>query len=214
MRLSRSLEESVRIVGEHWADSPYYADAEKWLHLFWDPKYPFAPIFDRMSLDAVLELACGHGRHAEVAAKRAGKLIVADIHEANLEICRQRLSDHTNVEYLLNNGYDYQPVPANSLTAIYCYDAMVHFSPDVVASYLADCGRVLVPGGHAFFHHSNYPAPLDRSYGSNPHARNHMTAGLFAELASQAGLEVVTQQVISWGGIEDLDCLSLVQRPA
>ena len=38
-----------------------------------------------------------------------------------------------------------------------------------------------------------------------------MSKQLFAYLANRAGLEVLEQKVIDWGGIKGLDCLSLVE---
>jgi hypothetical protein len=43
----------------------------------------------------------------------------------------------------------------------------------------------------ALYHHSNYAAPLDRHYGQNPLARNHMTEGLFRQFSDQAGLTLI-----------------------
>lgn len=90
---------------------------------------------------------------------------------------------------------------------------MVHFSPDIVQNYLKDAARILKPEGMGLFHHSNYAAPMDRHYGQNPHARNHMTKDLFAYFAAQAGLKVVESVVIDWSTSKDLDCVSLVRRP-
>ena len=137
-----------------------------------------------------------------------------DIHEDNLTFCQQRLGHRPNLEIYRNSGFDFKPVEAKSLTAIFCYDAMVHFSPDIVASYLKDTARVLRPGGMALFHHSNYDAPPGRPYGQSPHARNHMTEGLFREYVAQAGLQMIkTGRLLGWGGEPDLDRLTLVGRP-
>jgi SAM-dependent methyltransferase len=136
-----------------------------------------------------------------------------DIHQSNLDTCRERLAAAANVFYALNNGFDFRPIADGSITAIYCYDAMVHFSPDLVASYLRDTTRVLAPGGRALYHHSNYSAPLERPYGQNPHARNHMTKALFAELSRQAGLDVLRSEPMDWGHEKNLDCLTLLERP-
>ena len=49
-----------------------------------------------------------------------------DIPEDNLTVCRQRLGHCPNLKIYRNSGFDFQPVEAKSLTAIFCYDAMVH----------------------------------------------------------------------------------------
>lgn len=203
----------VKVVGEPWAQSTYYEDAERWTHIFWDPGTVFRSCFDQMDLTVVLELACGHGRHAERCIDQCGSMILMDIFQENLDISAARLNGREGVLCEKNDGHTFSPVEDGSITAIYCYDAMVHFSPNIVESYLEDAFRVLSRGGCALFHHSNYPAPLDRHYGQNPHARNHMTRGLFAELAQKAGLEVVQSQVMAWGDVEDLDCVTFLRKP-
>lgn len=137
------LKRSVMIVGEAWKSSPYYMDAERWTFVFWEKGGIFRKMLDQMDLEITLELACGHGRHAERVASLTSRLILMDIHEENLAVCRERLKEHDHIEYVLNNGYDFQPVSDSSLSAIFCYDAMVHFSQDIVQSYLYDAARVL-----------------------------------------------------------------------
>jgi ubiquinone/menaquinone biosynthesis C-methylase UbiE len=208
------LKDSVKTVSEHWRNSPYYTEAEQWTWVFWNEDRPFRRFFERLDLESVLELACGHGRHAEQMSARAGKLILMDVLPENIDACKRRLAARKNVEYAVNNGFDFRPVPDAECSAVFCYDAMVHFSPDLIESYLSDTVRVLRPGGMALYHHSNYAAPDDRHYGENPHARNRMTKAQFATYAERAGLTVVEQIVMDWGNVPDLDCLSLLQRPA
>lgn len=209
---AESLTESVAIVGAAWVESPYYDDAERWTHLFWDSNKDFRPLFDKMDLTSVLELSCGHGRHAERVAQMTDCLTVMDIHDANLDFCRNRLRAYPFVRYVKGDGYSFEPVEQESVTAIYCYDSMVHFSPDIVKSYLKDTARILRPGGMALFHHSNYPAPRDRHYGRNPLARNHMTKGLFDTYAKGVDLIVLESNIINWGDVENLDCITLLQK--
>ena len=210
--MTEALLASVRNVAAPWADSDYYRLAEQWTDLFWNDDGPFRPLYDQLDKQAVIELAAGYGRHAERAAPHCGTLIVLDVIAYNIKICRLRLQKLANVRYVVNNGFNYRPVADGSVTGIYCYDAMVHFSPDLVEAYLADTFRVLRPGGRALFHHSNFPAPDDRHYGQNPHARNHMTQDLFIELANKAGLSVIQSNVISWSGVAKLDGVTLVEK--
>lgn len=211
--MTDQLAASVRTVAAPWVDSDYYRLAEQWTDIFWNQEGPFKPLYDRLDKRAVIELAAGYGRHAERAAPQCGRLIVMDVIEQNVKICRVRLGNMANVAFVVNCGFSYQPVPDGFVTGIYCYDAMVHFSPDIVEAYLADTFRVLKPGGRALFHHANYIASDDRHYGQNPHARNHMTQGLFYRLAGRAGLAVEHSEVIDWSGVPALDAVTLVARP-
>ncbi len=172
----------------------------------------FKRLFAQLNLASVVELACGHGRHAEMIADLCGQLTVMDILPENIEACRQRLSKFKNVSYVVNEGYKFDTIGDSELTAIFCYDAMVHFSYDVVRAYLVDTFRVLKPGGLALYHHSNYAAPLDTSYGLNPHARNHMTYPLLQEFASNIGLTIVESHELSWGQVDKLDRVTLLRK--
>lgn len=209
-----TLEASVKLVGQPWEHSDYYAEAEKWLFMFWNETTLYKQWFDCLDLSTTLELACGHGRHAQQAVSQVGKLILMDIFDNHLSVCQKRLQNHSHVSYLKGDGYSFRPVESASVTAIYCYDAMVHFSPDIVNSYLIDGARILKPQGMMLLHHSNYDTQgNNQHYGLNPHARNHMTYALFSSFAKQAGLNIISSMSTRWGEVEDLDRLTLLQKP-
>ncbi|TPI29078.1 class I SAM-dependent methyltransferase [Mesorhizobium sp. B3-2-1] len=210
---TKKLGESAAIVGAPWAKSSYYDDAERWTFIFWDEDKSFRHLFNQMDLTSVLELSCGHGRHAECVAKMTDRLTLMDVHNGNLDFCRDRLRAYPFIRYVKGDGYSFEPIEQESVTAIFCYDSMVHFSPDIVENYLKDAARILRPGGMGLFHHSNYPAPMDRHYGRNPQARNHMTKKLFEAYAKNAGLTIRESNIIPWGGVNELDCVTLVERP-
>ena len=203
------LERSAKYSGDPWVSSnPYFTHAEGSMNQSWAKRiWPFIQDCD---FSAAIDLAAGHGRNSEKLLERAGSLVVMDIQAGNVEICRKRFAGRPNVKAMLCNGFDLQPVEDDSITLVYCFDAMVHFNPDVVQSYLADTHRVLKPGGRGFFHHSNYTGGKD--WKLNPASRNYMSAAMFADKAKQAGLSVVRQVVIDWSNHRNLDCLSLVQR--
>ena len=94
-----TLKESVEVVADPWKQSTYYDDAEKWTIIFWSEEHPFYPLFKRLDLTAVLELACGHGRHSEIVAERSGQLALMDVHEENIEYCRTRLARFQNTVF-------------------------------------------------------------------------------------------------------------------
>lgn len=195
-----------------WKESAYFAEAEKLMHVFWDENSVFNRAFATLDLTTVLELACGKGRHSERVAPRAGTLTLVDVFPEHLIDCIGRLQAHRNIAYVVNNGYDFAAVQSGSQTAVFCYDAMVHFAPEIVASYLAEIGRVLKPGGRAVLHHSNYDGPQAQHYGLNPHARNRMSLPLFAEYAQMAGLAVESSVALGWGGIDNLDGLTILTK--
>jgi ubiquinone/menaquinone biosynthesis C-methylase UbiE len=206
------LHKSAKIVSKPWQNSPYYGDAEKWIHIFWNQDTIFNKMFSRLDLTKTVELAVGHGRHSEIVAPKAKKLVVMDVFDENLDVCRKRLQRFTNISYKKCGGFAFDGIEKDWASSIFCYDAMVHFSPDLVESYLNDSHRILNKGGRALFHHSNYKSGHNKHYGLNPHARNHMTKELFAKLCKKAKMNVLDSKIINWGEVDGLDCVTLVEK--
>jgi SAM-dependent methyltransferase len=205
-----ALDAAARYSGDPWhPGNPYFAAAEPVMAQLWaDLVRPFLRGCD---FTCVLDLATGHGRNAAMLRPLAGRLILVDIQPGNIELCRRRFGGDPAVTCLVNNGYDLREVPGGEVTLLYCFDAMVHFDSDVVRAYLAEARRVLRPGGRAFLHHSNYQAGHD--WRAAPHSRAFMSRALLRHYALKEGLEVVRQRVIDWGGVERLDCLTLLAKP-
>ena len=204
------LRELARYSGDPWnPKNQYFQRAEEHMAALWDKLvWPFISDCDfRVTLD----LAAGHGRNSEKLLPLVDTLFISDIQEDNVRICRERFAQSAKVRAFTGNGYDFQPTEDQSLTFIYCFDAMVHFDSDVVRSYLRDTRRVLRPGGCAFFHHSNYTGGHD--WRSNPGGRNFMSAELFAHYAIKERLTILRQQIIDWSGRKNSDCFTLVERP-
>jgi SAM-dependent methyltransferase len=200
--------------GEGWDHgNVYHAHAEKAMQWSWDNTiWPFIHDCD---FSHTLDLACGGGRNSAKLIPLATTHRAIDILASNVEGCRQRFKDHSNVQFFVCNGYDLSPVTDGELTLVYCFDAMVHFDSDVVRSYLRDTFRVLRQSGRGFFHHS--ALPLGPDWKQNPHGRAFMTPELFAHYARKEGLIIARQQVIDWGGggaerVINSDCLSLVVK--
>jgi len=198
-----------------WAGAdPYYADAEnvQWVATFWAADSPFRALFERLDHDRIIEFACGHGRHSWQIREWPNHKTLVDFVEANIAFCRKRFEGYGNITFLVNNGRDLAEIESGSATSLFCYDAMVHFDHTIVRPYLAEAARVLVPGGMALLHHSNYEEHPDRDFTLNPHFRAFMSLGLFGEYAKSAGLVIVEQRVIDWDPFKNLDAISLLRK--
>ncbi|MBK6736524.1 MAG: class I SAM-dependent methyltransferase [Haliea sp.] len=204
-----NLKKSADYSGDPWRPTNvYFKNAEagmehRWTQHIW-------PLISKCDFSFVFDLAAGHGRNSAKLAPLAAKLVIQDIQPGNIDICRDRFRGAANIEFMVGNGYDFQPIEDSCISLMYCFDAMVHFNPDVVRSYLFDTVRVLRPGGQGFFHHSNYTGGKD--WRGNPAARNYMSANLFSDLCGEAGLRVLNQKIIDWGSHKNLDCLTMVER--
>ncbi len=158
----------------------------------------------------ILEIGPGAGRWTEALHARADRLILVDITDTTLELCRERLGDPDDVTYLRTDGTGLRGVESASIDAIWAFDAFVHIAPLDIASYLADIDRVLRPGAVALIHHTGR---RDRVGWRAP-----MSGLLFANLAREHGL-VVDRQFDRWGdgryGVDRQgDVVTVLHRPA
>lgn len=201
-------------IASDWKDTSYYDDAEaKDIQLvFWKEESPFFEMFQKLNLAHVVELAVGHGRHVDHYFERAGKITLVDVNEENINFCKNRFQALPNISYLVNSGFDLKAIADSSVTAIFSYDAMVHFDLFDIASYLDEAYRILVPNGLVLFHHSNYSNGPGQWYTLNPGWRNFMSADIFKHLAINSGFKVIEQRIIDWVGQSNLDCISLCKK--
>ena len=164
----------------------------------------------------VLEIGPGAARWSSILQPRARRLILADVSDRPLALCRERFAGAENVQYVLSSGSDLPGVADASVDAIWSFDVFVHVAPVDQAGYLSEIGRVLAPGGVAVIHHAD-----GRNLGKQPSRsgwRAPMSRHLFAALAAEHDL-VVEAQIDSWGegGRYDLsayhDAITVCRRP-
>lgn len=199
------------------ADSPdygYFEVVEDSTEAFWGTGTLFRQLFDRMDTSSLLEIACGQGRHTASVPEGYEILFALDTSVDAIEVAKRRFARNSRIVPLLSDDGHTIPRPAETLTAVFSYDAMVHFEPVTMASYLRETSRVLEPGGRALFHHSMYDRNPTGKFTDSPNWRNYMTFDLFRHLVSRAGLVVVDQHTLSWGGTPNSDGLTLLAKPA
>ena len=192
----------------------YFSYAEPAMSALWESV--IWPIIKDEDFTSVLELACGHGRNTEFLRRYALSIDLVDVNFHCIEACRKRFCDAKNgcrFRYHLTNGNGFPEIADEAISFGYSWDSMVHFDKLIVQDYVKEFARVLRLGGTALLHHSNYGAVAPNSdWANNPHRRSDMTAGLMHEFAKEAGLSIKFQRVMGWGGVDDLDCLSLVSK--
>lgn len=189
------------------------AELDESISAFWGESSEFKKLFDCLDLTNVIELACGRGRHIKEYVDRSGHVTVVDILQKNIDYCKERYRDNSNISYYKNEGYNLMDLPSDTYTSLFCYDAMVHFEMLDINSYLVDIFRVLKRGGKVLLHHSNFDAYYDGSFTHERiHGRAFMNYKVFAYLALNAGFQVVKQQIIPWGGLPALDCVTLLEK--
>ena len=172
--------------GEEWNASPEWKQA-----LIDDVLDRWVPLGA-----AALEIGPGAGRWTEALVARASRLVLVDVSEQALELCRERFDGAANVQYVLSSGSDLPGVPNASIDAVWSFDVLVHVAPCDQAAYLGEIACVLAPGGVAVLHHAD-----GRNRGQLPSRRGWrapMSRRLFAALATERALKVECQ-LDSWG---------------
>jgi SAM-dependent methyltransferase len=134
---------TVKGFGEEW--SAYDQSAlvgEEYRRLF-DGYFRIFPFEDLPKSAEGFDLGCGSGRWAAGVAPRVGLLHCIDPSERALNVARQKLMDHVNVQ-LHHAAADAIPLPDSSQDFGYSL-GVLHHVPDT-ARALADCVRKLKPG--------------------------------------------------------------------
>lgn len=208
-----SLLERARLSGDPFTVSPYFTSSE--LDIAWEWIDIIEPFLAPHQVDysAVADFAAGHGRNSVYLLRKSAHLTIIDINQSSIEFCQTRFGNDARIRYLVNDGISLAEIGDNTISFLYSFDSMVHFDPDVIASYLHEFRRVLQPGGMGFCHHSNSNDKPGSDFKQNIHWRNQMSRARFAELCRTAGLEIVDQRVIDWREAIALDCLSLFMKP-
>jgi SAM-dependent methyltransferase len=167
---------------------------------------------------AILEIAPGYGRWTQYLKDLSERLILVDLAEQCIEHCRGRFSEENNIEYHVNDGRSLEMIEDRSIDFVFSFDSLVHAEAEVLDAYLRQLARKLKPDGIGFIHHSNIGqyrslsaltrrvpnrlrAPLMR-HGAlidiSAWRAESMTAQTFAAQCNRAGLEVLSQELISW----------------
>lgn len=130
----------------------YFNIAEKnGLDTFWNDTSIFYEMFRQLDISYIIELACGRGRHVDKYKSDAKKIVLVDILQKNIDICKERFGGDLKIQYYKNDGYDLKQLEDEAYTALFSYDAMVHFEMMDIYSYLKDIYRVLKKGGEFYF---------------------------------------------------------------
>ncbi len=207
--------------GDEWS-SMYGTPAMQWYSSILPRIHPYLPTA------TILEIAPGFGRWTHFLKEVCSRLEVVDLTEKCIEACRERFQEEQHIIYHLNDGKSLSMIADNSIDFLFSFDSLVHVEKDVIQAYLKELSTKLKPNGVGFIHHSNigmfarYFAFLDKlprgrkllsrlqlvEPGDHKRARS-MTAEIFVSLATDAGLKVISQELVNWETHRPIDCLSI-----
>jgi 2-polyprenyl-3-methyl-5-hydroxy-6-metoxy-1,4-benzoquinol methylase len=193
---------------------------------WWGTLFPRLHAF--LPCEHLLEIAPGYGRWTNLLRRHCQRLTAVDLSERCVEHCRQRFKDDPAMTFIVNDGRSLGGVDDRSVDFAFSFDSLVHAEADVIEAYIDQLSRKLTPNGVAFIHHSNayryrrrfapgrlVPLPWrSRLMRYRLLPKDHMRASTmsaerFAELCLRSGCRCISQELINWGYLRDLDCLSI-----
>jgi ubiquinone/menaquinone biosynthesis C-methylase UbiE len=176
--------------------------------------------------ETILDIGAGQGRFAMFLKEYAEKLILVDMSEKCIGICKERFSQDTNIQYFVNDGRSLDMIPDDSIDFVFSHDALVFAEEPDMNEYINQLARKLKKTGAAFIHHSNlgqywYYTNLPRRTikllrklnfieGDSWRAYS-VSAEKVRNMCHKVGLECIVQELITWSTEKTLvDCYSLI----
>ena len=210
--------------GEEWSSAWGGAEAQ-WFGTILPRIHAFTPT------NTILEIAPGFGRWTQYLKDLCRHLIVVDLNEKCIEVCKEKFSSDSHITYYVNDGRSLSMIPDDSLDFVFSFDSLVHAEAPVLETYLGELAKKLKPDGVGFIHHSNLGehrlrwslksrAPYKiikfltkQGFLQDSHWRAlTMTASLFERFCENVGLQCVSQELVNWGGQLPIDSFSLFTR--
>jgi hypothetical protein len=98
-----------------------------------------------------------------------------------------------------------------SIDFVFSFDSLVHVETDAMFGYISELARILKPGAVAFLHHSNLAdAPEiwdDPAIGDRGRSIGFTKV---QEFTAKFGMSCVQQEIVPWGTVSRLDCMSTI----
>ena len=197
--------------GDEWS-GPWGGTEPLWWGTLLPRIHAFTPC------EVVLELGPGEGRWSHYLRGLADRLILVDVAEHCVDVCRRKFDGDPGVSCYLGDGRSLTMVSGGLVDFVFSFDSLVHAEADVLRDYAFELARILTPDGIAFIHHSNMAvyrrsAALSRRIPDRLRRRliarglvvnvdawraESTSAEQFAGFCEEAGLSCVGQELIAW----------------
>jgi ubiquinone/menaquinone biosynthesis C-methylase UbiE len=205
--------------GEEWSRS-WGGPSMHWHSVILPRIYRFLPAH------TILDLGAGQGRFAQFLKQYTETLILVDLSEPCIEICKQRFSLDSNIKYYVNDGKSLNMIDDDSVDFVFSHDALVFVEEQDLREYIHQLARKLKNDGAAFLHHSNlgqywYYSKLSQT--TIKYLRKlkiieddfwraySVSAKNVSIMCHEVGLECIVQEIIPWYTKKTfVDCYSLI----
>jgi len=166
--------------------------------------------------DRVLELGCARGDVSFLLARHAGEVVGVDAAEEALALAEEERARRglANVRFVRADVADLAPVPDAAFDAVAAIDLVEHVDDPTLAAMLAECRRVLVPGGRLAVYTPERAHYVERMKAHDfliPQFPQHIAvrrAGAYEALLAEAGFRV---ELSTWS-VSPFPLVRLVER--
>lgn len=122
----------------------------KTLHQINPIRVNFVAEFIDLNGKRVADIGCGGGILSEALAEKGADVIAVDLSEVGIKAAKaHQTTSQSTVDYRVQSIGDLADECANSLDAVCCMEMLEHVENP--AEIIADCARLLTPGGIAVF---------------------------------------------------------------
>lgn len=157
-------------------------DFWKWGRILTD-RYLGESGFEFTGQESVLEVGCGIGRMTRPLATRFKSVHGIDVSCEMIDRARVNLEEYSNAEVSVGNGIDLGAFETASFDFVFSYITLQHIPEKKISlTYIREFGRVLKPGGFAYFQVNN----LHEGLRAKLRLRTRL-AGLFKGRRGKAG---------------------------
>jgi hypothetical protein len=190
--------------GEEWS-TPWGSSFAQWCWCILPRIRSFVPT------GTILEIATGFGRWTGFLGTLCDHYYGIDISAPCIEHCRRRFQ-RPHMQFFVNDGSDLSMIADGSVDFAFSFDSLVHVDALVMKAYTNQVIAKLTAKGAAFIHHSNLAARALPA-GRETYLRDAgVSAALVRDFVDLAGGQILRQEIVHWGGIDGLDCLTLFSK--
>lgn len=190
-------------LGEEWS-SAWGSSEAQWFGCILPRIRQFLPAH------SILEIAPGHGRWTRFLTKMSSIYSGVDVSATCVEYCEDAFPG-SHCSFFLNDGFDLSMIADGTIDFAFSFDSLVHAEKEVMESYVSQLFNKCRVGGAVFLHHSNLRA-LEVVPTADHCRASTVDATLVSEIIRRVGGTLLRQEIICWGGVDCLDCLTLFGR--
>jgi SAM-dependent methyltransferase len=182
-----------------------------------------------LPVETILEIGPGMGRWTRFLRNCCENIIVVDISQRCLDVCRERFGEQ-NISYHLGDGRTLSFLQDESIDFAFSFESLIHTECDDLRSYLSELARTMKPEATCFLHHSNLGS-FRRYYDFVRRVPKVLREGLQSrgvldfdgwraptvshewvhKEAEKLGLSALSQELVPWGGKRLIDCFTTLR---